>query len=160
MTRALAVAVCALVGVGLAFSPAQRPLALAQQRRRATARASANVDEEEKRRLAQFSSWPEAEPAPIDNLKEGVTRHPELVKATLETTAELLEGERPMVQQGSSWLGRLEQFAVGLVRHPVMVWGVVLTSLGMLEEELEDDAASVARDVRVAAEAVRDSRKI
>ena len=60
MARALAVAVCALVYAASAFSPAQGPLALARLRRHASARASANVDEEEKRRLAQFSSWPEA----------------------------------------------------------------------------------------------------
>ena len=84
-----------------------------------------------------------------------------------ERTAEILEGSRPMNTDDGTFLARVESFFVGLVRHPAMLWGTFLRVTELLEEELVEkgdeeslDAASRVKQVRIAAEAVRDSRKI
>ncbi|KAJ1458654.1 hypothetical protein M885DRAFT_513182 [Pelagophyceae sp. CCMP2097] len=107
----------------------------------------------------------EASRSRADEALEGLERHPALFYATAERTAELLEDDRPM--NSDSFAGKLESFFVGIVRHPVMLWNTALRTMELLEEELETsggkaalDKAATIRELRIAAEAVRDSRRL
>ena len=66
-----------------------------------------------------------------------------------------------------SLAARAERFLQGLVRHPAMLWGTFLRVTELMEEELVEagDKGSLAkaesiRQVRIAAEAVRESRQL
>ena len=103
----------------------------------------------------------------LDSVAEGIERHPVLVEAVATKVAEDLGQERPMDKNDGSFAARLENFFVGLVRHPAMLWATFIRVSELVEEELveaggEDQAkqAEKIRQVRIAAEAVRESRKI
>lgn len=112
-------------------------------------------------------SDPELEQNLIDMTREGIERHPVLVRSVAERTAEMLEDDRPMNKEDDSIPARMERFFVGLVRHPAMLWSTFIRVSELMEEELTEkgDEKSAAqadkiRQVRIAAEAVRESRQI
>ncbi|KAH8055276.1 hypothetical protein JL722_8175 [Aureococcus anophagefferens] len=103
----------------------------------------------------------------LETVSEGIERHPVLVEAVAAKVAEDLDGERPMNKGDGSLASRLENFFVGLVRHPAMLWATFIRVSELVEEELVEDGgeeqakqAEKIRQVRIAAEAVRESRKI
>ena len=162
---ALSAALCAgfappSAGVALRFRPA------GVARRAAEERGGGSDGEEVAYPFT--AADPKLEQSLMETVNEGIERHPVLVRSVAERTAEMLETERPLNSEDDDSIpARLERFFVGLVRHPAMLWGTFLRVTELLEEELvekgdEESAAQAdkVRQVRIAAEAVRESRKI
>lgn len=110
---------------------------------------------------------PKLEQTLMETVNEGIERHPVLLTAVADKTAEMLEDDRPINSDPDSVAARLENFFVGLVRHPAMLWATFLRVVELMEEDLVEkgdkdstEQAARLREIRVAAEAVRESRKI
>ena len=102
----------------------------------------------------------------VETFREGMERHPTMVKSVAARTKELLEDERDNLDD-DSLPAKFDRFFNGLVRHPAMLWGTFLRVAELMEEELIEagDAESAAkadtiRQVRIAAEAVKGSREL
>ena len=102
----------------------------------------------------------------VETFKQGLERHPTMVKSVAARTKELLEDERENLDD-ESLPAKFDMFFNGLVRHPAMLWGTFLRTMELMEEELIEagDAESAAkadtiRQVRIAAEAVKGSREL
>mmetsp|Transcript_31561 Transcript_31561/g.97610 ORF Transcript_31561/g.97610 Transcript_31561/m.97610 type:complete len:142 (-) Transcript_31561:20-445(-) len=124
--------------------------------------ADASLDAAVEARLRDF----DAEATFLDTVSEGIERHPTMLRAAASRTKELLKDEREMLDD-DSLAARAERFLQGLVRHPAMLWGTFLRVTELMEEELVEagDKDSLAkaesiRQVRIAAEAVRESRQL
>jgi hypothetical protein len=173
MRAVVVVAACLSVAASFAPSARRRPTLF----RRAETLETETEDVEKKTGVGTplFDKRVSPESRPLDaaqqslleTVSEGIERHPVLVEAVAAKVAEDLDGERPMNKGDGSLASRLENFFVGLVRHPAMLWATFIRVSELVEEELVEDGgeeqakqAEKIRQVRIAAEAVRESRKI
>ena len=138
--------------------------ALQPARRRAVVRyASRSADEAA---LAELVASADVTEHVDESVLAHLRRDPKVATAALERTREMLEEARPLAHQESP-LAKVEAFFVGVVRHPLMLWRTMLRTLELLEDELENkgdrkslETAVKVKQLKMAAEAVRDARKI
>ena len=173
MRAVVVVAACLSVAASFAPSARRRPTLF----RRAETLETETEDVEQKTGVGTplFDKRVSPESRPLDaaqqslleTVSEGIERHPVLVEAVAAKVAEDLDGERPMNKGDGSLASRLENFFVGLVRHPAMLWATFIRVSELVEEELVEDGgeeqakqAEKIHKARIAAEAVRESRKI
>ena len=71
----------------------------------------------------------------VETFREGMERHPTMVKSVAARTKELLEDERDNLDD-DSLPAKFDRFFNGLVRHPAMLWGTFLRVAELMEEEL------------------------